>query len=313
MGISADGVTLMAYLSRRIGQSIVVLLLLTFIVFTIINLSGDPVRLLLPPDATQEDVQTLRTAWGLDDPLLVRYGRFLMQLVRLDFGRSLQLRQPALELVLERLPTTLTLAGLSILGATLIGLPAGIFAASKRGGVGDKVVSSLALLGQSTPVFWLGIMGILLFAVRLGWLPASGQDTWRHWVLPVSTLSIFLAGGIVRVTRTSVLEVISQPFVRTARAKGVLPRVVTWKHILRNASIPIVTQIGLQMRFVMGGSVITESVFALPGLGRLLVRSVFARDYPIVVAGVFVTAALLIAVNILIDLSYAKLNPRVSL
>lgn len=303
----------MAYLSRRIGQSIVVLLLLTFIVFTIINLSGDPVRLLLPPDATQEDVQVLRTAWGLDDPLLLRYGRFLTQLVRLDFGRSLQLRQPALELVLERLPTTLTLAGLSILGATLIGLPAGIFAATKRGSVGDKVVSSLALLGQSTPVFWLGIMGILLFAVRLGWLPASGQDTWRHWILPIGTLSIFLAGGIVRITRTSVLEVISQPFVRTARAKGVIPRVVTWKHILRNASIPIVTQIGLQMRFVMGGSVITESVFALPGLGRLLVRSVFARDYPIVVAGVFVTAALLIAVNILIDLSYAKLNPRVSL
>jgi peptide/nickel transport system permease protein len=303
----------MAYLSRRIGQSIVVLLLLTFIVFTIINISGDPVRLLLPPDATQEDVQVLRTAWGLDDPLLVRYGRFLRQLVRLDFGRSLQLRQPALELVLERLPTTLTLAGLAILGATLIGLPAGVFAATKHGGWEDKLVSSLALLGQSMPVFWLGIMGILLFAVRLGWLPASGQATWRHWVLPVSTLSIFLTGGIVRVTRTSVLEVISQPFVRTARAKGVLPRVVTWKHILRNAAIPIVTQIGLQMRFVMGGSVITESVFALPGLGRLLVRSVFARDYPIVVAGVFVTAALLIAVNILIDLSYAKLNPRVSL
>ena len=232
MDVSPDGVTLMAYLSHRIGQSIVVLLLLTFIVFTIINLSGDPVRLLLPPDATQEDVQALRTAWGLDDPLLLRYGRFLTQLVRLDFGRSLQLRQPALELVLERLPTTLTLAGLSILGATLIGLPAGILAATKRGSISDKVVSSLALLGQSTPVFWLGIMGILLFAVRLGWLPASGQDTWRHWVLPIGTLSIFLAGGIVRITRTSVLEVISQPFVRTARAKGVLPRVVTWKHIL---------------------------------------------------------------------------------
>jgi len=303
----------MTYLSHRIAQSLVVLLLLTFIVFTIINLSGDPVRLLLPPDATQEDVQTLRTAWGLDDPLLVRYGRFLTQLVRLDFGRSLQLRQPALALVLERLPTTLTLAGFSIVGATLIGLPAGMFAATKRGTLADKVVSSLALLGQSMPVFWLGIMGILLFAVRLGWLPASGQDTWRHWILPIGTLSIFLAGSIVRVTRTSILEVISQPYVRTARAKGVLPRVVIWKHILRNASVPIVTQIGLQMRFVMGGSVITESVFALPGLGRLLVRSVFARDYPIVVAGVFVTAALLIAVNILIDISYAKLNPRVSL
>lgn len=304
---------MLTYLSHRLLQSAVVLLLLSFIVFTIINLSGDPVRLLLPPDATQADVQALRTAWGLDDPLLVRYGRFLIQLGRLDFGRSLQLRQPALALVLERLPTTLTLAGLSIVGATLIGLPAGVFAATRRGSWGDKVVSSLALLGQSTPVFWLGIMGILLFAVRLGWLPASGRDTWRHWVLPVSTLSVFLAGGIVRVTRTSVLEVIAQPYVRTAKAKGVLPRVVTWKHMLRNASIPIVTQIGLQMRFVMGGSVITESVFALPGLGRLLVRSVFARDYPIVVAGVFVTAALLIAVNILIDVSYAKLNPRVTL
>lgn len=304
---------MLEYLAKRILQSLVVLVLLTFIVFTIINLSGDPVRLLLPPDATAEDVQALRTAWGLDDPLLIRYGRFVRQIVQLDFGRSLQWRQPALELVMERLPTTLRLAGLAVLVATLISVPAGVLAATQRGRVVDGLVSSLALIGQSTPVFWLGIMSILLFAVRLGWLPASGQSSWQHWILPVGTLSLFLAGGIVRVTRTSVLEILPEPFVRTAKAKGSTPATVIWKHVVRNAAIPIVTQIGLQLRFVIGGSVITESVFALPGLGRLLVRSVFARDYPIVVASVFVTAALLIAINILIDVSYTRLNPRVSL
>jgi ABC-type dipeptide/oligopeptide/nickel transport system permease component len=304
---------MLEYLTKRILQSLVVLLLLTFIVFTIINLSGDPVRLLLPPDATAEDVQALRTAWGLDDPLLIRYGRFIGRVVQLDFGRSLQLRQPALGLVMERLPTTLGLAGLAVFVSTLISVPAGVLAATQRGRVLDGLVSSLALIGQSTPVFWLGIMSILLFAVRLGWLPASGQSSPRHWILPVSTLSLFLAGGIVRVTRTSVLEILPEPFVRTAKAKGSTPATVIWKHVVRNAAIPIVTQIGLQLRFVIGGSVITESVFALPGLGRLLVRSVFARDYPIVVAGVFVTAALLIAINILIDVSYTRLNPKVSL
>ena len=302
---------MLEYLARRLVLSIVVLFGLSLIVFVLINLSGDPVRLLLPPDATQADVAAYRERLGLNDPLPVQYARFLGQVVRFDFGRSIQLRENALGLVLERLPATLSLAVLAITVAALVGVPLGVTAAARRNSHWDSLLSSVAIVGQSTPVFWLGIMGILLFAVRWKVLPASGSGTWRHYVLPVGTLSLFLLGSIVRVTRTSLLEVLSKPYVRTATAKGQRRRVVIWKHAFRNASIPVVTQVGLQMRFVIGGSVITETIFAWPGLGRLMVRSVYARDYPVVEAGVFVIAVLLIFVNILVDLSYGYLNPRV--
>ena len=301
------------FLLRRIGLSIVVLFGLSVIVFVVLNLSGDPVRLLLPPDAPATEVEAFRERLGLNEPLPVRYWAFLTQVVRLDFGASIQYRVPALELVLERLPHTLSLAGLAILIAVLLGVPAGALAALHRGRITDTLVSGIAIVGQSTPVFWLAIMAILLFSVQLGWLPASGSGTWRHYVLPSTTLAVFLLGGIVRVTRTSFLEVLSRPYIRTARSKGVSERLVVWRHALRNAAIPIVTQISLQARFVIGGSVITESIFSWPGLGRLLVRGVYARDYPVVEAGVFVIALLLILINTLVDISYTWLNPRVRL
>lgn len=301
------------FLLRRIGLSIVVLFGLSVIVFVVLNLSGDPVRLLLPPDAPATEVEAFRERMGFNDPLPVRYWAFLTQVVRLDFGASIQYRVPALELVLERLPHTLSLAGLAILIAVVLGVPAGALAALHRGRVADTLVSGIAIVGQSTPVFWLAIMAILLFSVQLGWLPASGSGSWRHYILPSTTLAVFLLGGIVRVTRTSFLEVLSRPYIRTARSKGVSERVVVWRHALRNAAIPIVTQISLQARFVIGGSVITESIFSWPGLGRLLVRGVYARDYPVVEAGVFVIALLLILINTLVDISYTWLNPRVRL
>jgi len=303
----------LGYLTRRVALSAVVLVGLSLLVFAMVNLSGDPVRLLLPPDASAAEVARFRTAMGFDDPLPVRYLRFLSHAVRLDFGTSIQLRDPALGLVLDRLPATLQLAGLAVAAAILLGVPLGVLTAVKRDTPWDTVVTSLALIGQSTPVFWVGVMSILLFAVRLRWLPSSGIGTWEHLVLPVGTLTLFLLGGLVRVTRTSMLEVLNRPYVRTATAKGQRRRIVVWKHAFRNALIPVVTQIGLQMRFVIGGSVITETIFAWPGLGRLLVDAVYARDYPVVEAGVFVVALLLIVVNTLVDLSYAWLNPKVSL
>jgi peptide/nickel transport system permease protein len=302
---------MLTYLGRRLVLSFVTLLGLTLLVFVLINLSGDPIRLLLPPDAPQSEVIAYRHAMGFDAPLPVRYARFLGAVARFDFGTSIQLGQPALGLVLERLPATLALAGLAVALAVLIGLPLGVTAATRRDSVWDSLVTAVAVTGQSTPVFWLAIMGILLFAVRLRWLPAAGIGGWQHYVLPSLTLALFLLGGIVRVTRTSVLEVLGKAYVRSARAKGVAQRLVVWRHALRNAAIPIVTVIGLQLRFVLGGSVITETVFAWPGLGRLLVQAVYARDYPVVEAGVFVVAILLILANTLVDVSYTLLNPRV--
>lgn len=304
---------MLRYLVRRAVLSVAVLFGLSLLVFAMVNLSGDPVRLLLPPDASAEQVERFRVSLGLDRPLPVRYLRFLSQAVRLDFGESIQLGDPALALVLARLPETLTLAGLAVLVAVAVGVPLGVAAAVRRNTVWDTLITSFALIGQSTPVFWVGVMSILLFAVRLRWLPSSGTGGPEHLVLPVGTLALFLLGGLVRVTRTSMLEVLDRPYVRTAVAKGQRGRIVVWRHAFRNALVPVVTQIGLQMRFVIGGSVITETIFAWPGLGRLLVNAVYARDYPLVEAGVFVVALLLIVVNTLVDLSYARLNPKVSL
>lgn len=301
------------YFLRRLGIGVVTLVGLSLLVFVLVNLSGDPIRLLLPPDTPQRDVEAFREAYGFNDPLPVRYARFMGQLVQGDFGSSIQLREPALDLVLDRLPATLSLAALAILASIALGVPLGALAALRRDRPLDAWISGLAVAGQSTPVFWLAIMAILLFAVRLRWLPASGIGDWTHYVLPVGTLALFLIGGVVRVTRTSMLEVLSKAYVRTAKAKGLAARRVVWRHAFRNAAIPVVTQIGLQTRFVIGGSVITETVFAWPGLGRLLVRSVYARDFPVVEAGVFVVAVLLLIVNALVDLSYGFLNPRVEL
>ena len=302
---------MLSYLGRRLLLSVVTLFGLSLLVFVLINISGDPIRLLLPPDTPQSAVEAYREAMGFNDPLPVRYARFAAQVARFDFGSSIQLREPALHLVWQRLPATLSLAGLAVVLAVLIGLPLGVVAASRRNTAVDAAITAVAVTGQSTPVFWLAIMGILLFAVRLHWLPAAGIGSWRHYVLPALTLALFLLGGIVRVTRTSMLEVLGAAYVRSARAKGVSGLAVVWSHALRNAAIPIVTVIGLQMRFVLGGSVITETVFAWPGLGRLLVQAVYARDYPVVEAGVFVVALLLILVNTLMDVSYTFLNPKV--
>lgn len=301
------------YLARRFFQSLAVLLGLSVIVFIILHLTGDPTYLLLPPDATQEDIVKFRHAMGFDAPLYKQYARFFGGLIRGNFGMSLRHEEPALGLVLERMPATIQLTLLAILLAVAVAVPAGIISAVRRNSLVDHAGMVLSLLGQSMPVYWLGIMLILLFAVRLRWLPAFGTGDFRHLVLPAVTLGMFSMARIARITRSSMLEVLGQEFIRTARAKGLALRWVILKHALKNALIPIVTVIGLDLGTLLGGAVITETVFAWPGVGRLAVQAIYNRDYPVVQAAVFTLASIFVLINFIVDSLYAYLDPRVRL
>jgi ABC-type dipeptide/oligopeptide/nickel transport system permease component len=302
-----------AYLLRRLFQSTFVLFGVSVVVFLILHLTGDPALLLLPPDATAEDVERFREQMGFDDPVAVQYLRFLRGALRGNFGESLRHGEPAMGLVLERLPATFELAGAGLLIAVCVAVPAGIVSAVKRNTALDYVSTVLALLGQAMPTFWLGIMLILLFSVQLGWLPSSGRGELAHLVLPAVTLGLFTTARITRLTRSGMLEVLGQDYIRTARAKGVSEQPVVWKHALRNASIPIVTIIGIELGTLLGGSVITETIFAWPGVGRLSVQAIFNRDFPVVQAAVFILATTFVVVNFLVDITYTYLDPRIRL
>jgi peptide/nickel transport system permease protein len=302
-----------SYLLRRGWQSLLVLFGVSIVVFLILHLTGDPAGLLLPPDASAEDLARFRTAMGFDDPVIVQYARFLKGAVRLDFGQSLRHQEPAMDLVLERLPATFELAAAGLLIALCLAIPAGIVSAVRRNTVVDYVSTVLALLGQAMPTFWLGIMLILVFSVRLSWLPSSGRGTLEHLVLPAITLGLFTTARITRLTRSGMLEVLGQDYIRTARAKGVSEQPVVWKHALKNASIPIVTIVGIELGTLLGGSVITETIFAWPGVGRLSVQAIFNRDYPVVQAAVFLLATTFVLLNFLVDVMYTYLDPRIRL
>jgi ABC-type dipeptide/oligopeptide/nickel transport system permease component len=302
-----------AYLTRRLLQSVLVLFGVSLVVFLMLYLTGDPALLLLPPDATAEDVERFREAMGFNDPLVVQYGRFLTGAVQGDFGKSIRHGEPAMPLVLERLPATFELAGAGLLIALGLAIPAGIVSAVRRNTLIDYVSTVVALLGQAMPTFWLGIMLILVFSVQLGWLPSSGRGELRHMILPAVTLGLFTTARITRLTRSGMLEVLSQDYIRTARAKGVSEPPVVWKHALRNASIPIVTIVGIELGTLLGGSVITETIFAWPGVGRLSVQAIFNRDYPMVQAAVFLLATTFVLVNLLVDVLYTYLDPRIRL
>jgi peptide/nickel transport system permease protein len=302
-----------SYLLRRGWQSLLVLFGVSVVVFLILHLTGDPAALLLPPDATAEDLAKFRTAMGFDDPVAVQYLRFLRGAVRGDFGQSLRHGEPAMELVVERLPATFQLAGAGLLIALCLAIPAGIVSAVRRNTAVDYVSTVLALLGQAMPTFWLGIMLILVFSVRLNWLPSSGRGSIEHLVLPAITLGLFTTARITRLTRSGMLEVLGQDYIRTARAKGVSEPPVVWKHALKNASIPIVTIVGIELGTLLGGSVITETIFAWPGVGRLSVQAIFNRDYPVVQAAVFLLATTFVLLNFLVDVVYTYLDPRIRL
>jgi ABC-type dipeptide/oligopeptide/nickel transport system permease component len=274
-------------------------------------MSGDPAASMLPGDASVDELRDLRRALGLDQPLSHQYVSFLGSAVRGDFGESFRHQQPAFGLVLERLPATLELAFAALALAVVIALPLGILAALHRGRIVDMVAMGFAVVGQATPYFWMGIMLILVVSVELGWLPTSGRGGWQHLILPAVTLGTHLAASIARLTRTAMLEVLTQNFVTTARAKGLGERRVILAHALKNAAVPVVTLIGLQFGTLLGGAVVTETIFAWPGVGRLAVQSIFVRDYPVVQAGVLVLALVFVAINLLVDLLYGTLDPRI--
>jgi len=299
------------YLIRRFLQSILVLFGVSVVVFGILHLTGDPALLLLPPDASADDIAKLREALGFNDPVPVQYLRFLRGAVRGNFGDSLRHGEPAMGLVLERLPATFELAGAGLTIALCLAIPAGILSAVRRNTVLDYVSTVVALLGQAMPTFWLGIMLILVFSVQLGWLPSSGRGSFMHLILPAATLGLFTTARITRLTRSGMLEVLGQDYIRTARAKGVGEPPVVWKHALRNASIPIITIVGIELGTLLGGSVITETIFAWPGVGRLSVQAISNRDYPVVQAAVFLLASTFVLVNFAVDMLYTFLDPRI--
>jgi peptide/nickel transport system permease protein len=301
------------FLVRRLLQSLVVLFGVSFVVFAILFLTGDPALVLLPPDASAEDVRRFREVMGFNDPFLVQYGRFLKGALRGDFGQSIRHGEPAFTLVLERMPATFELAGAALALALCLSVPAGIVSAVRRNSVLDYVATVVALFGQSLPTFWLGIMLILVFSVQFHLLPSSGRGTLEHLVLPAVTLGLFTTARITRLTRSGMLEVLNQDYIRTARAKGVSDPPVVWKHALKNAAIPIVTIIGIELGTLLGGSVITETIFAWPGVGRLSVQAIANRDYPVVQAAVFLLATTFVVVNLVVDVAYTYLDPRIRL
>jgi peptide/nickel transport system permease protein len=302
-----------AYLLRRLGQSALVLLGVSIIVFGLLHLTGDPTRLLLPLEAREEDVRQLRALLGLDDPLWIQYVRFLARAVRGDFGVSFKHQVPALTLIFQTLPATLELTATGLALALVVAVPAGIVAALRRNSLIDAVCSVGVLLGQAMPVYWLGLLLILVFAVKLGWLPAAGRDGLSSLVLPAFALGAFSMARIARMARSGMLEVLAQDYVRTARAVGVRNFLVTYKYALKNAAIPLVTIVGLEFGVLLGGAVITETIFAWPGVGRLAVDAIFSRDYPLVQAIVAMLATLFVVINLLMDMLYTYLDPRIVL
>ena len=299
------------YVIRRLLQSVVVLVVLALVVFSLARLTGNPADLLLPEDATADDRQHLLRALGLDRPVHVQLGVFLSGALRGDLGTSIRYRQPAVAVFLDRLPNTLTLVPLALAVSVIVAIPLGLLAAVYRGTAVDRVTGVIAVLGIATPSFWLGVVLIYLFSVKLGWLPSARMGGPAHFVLPVITLSGFLVAGMTRLVRSSVLEVLDTEFVKLARIKGLAEPVVIWKHCLRNALIPVVTLFGVFFALMVTGAIVTETVFAWPGVGRLTYEAVIFRDYPLLQAVILLQAMIVLGVNLAVDILYAYLDPRV--
>ena len=299
-----------AYFISRLGQTLLVVFLSLTAVFFLARLGGDPVLLFLPMDIQAKDLDEFRQRLGFNDPLPVQYGRFMSGALRGDFGESLRYKQDALGLVLERMPATLRLGGAALLLTFCLAIPVGVVSAMKRGSVWDYLGMGGAVLGQAIPGFWLGLMLIYLFSVRLGWLPTGGTGGLLHYVMPVLVLGAFYAARMARLTRSSVLDTLGEDYILTARAKGLAEIVVVAKHTLKNAAIPIVTLAGLETGQLLGGAVITETIFAWPGVGRLTVQALLNRDFPVVLAAVFVASLTYTLINLVVDLLYGWIDPR---
>jgi ABC-type dipeptide/oligopeptide/nickel transport system permease component len=301
---------LTAFVVRRLVRLVVVVIGVSLVTFAILHASGDPVALIMP-EAPEADRAVLRQTLGLHDPLLVQFARFVGNAAAGNFGNSFFHRTPAFALVIERMPTTLLLTALSMTLALIVALPVGIYSAIRRGRAVDQLATGTVFLGQSMPVFWTGIMLILLFSVQWRLLPVSGWDSWGSVVLPTVTLSTFTTPLLLRIVRSSMLDIIGLDYVRTARAKGVSEWLVIGRHALKNAALPLVTVTGLQFGLLLGGAVITETVFAVPGVGRLIVGAIRQLDFPVVQAGVFMLAMIVVSVNFAVDVLYVYLNPQI--
>lgn len=303
---------MLSYAVKRLLSMIPVLFGVSLLLFLMLRLlPGDPAQVLAGQMASPEDVRQIRAQLGLDRPIAQQYLAFLGRLARLDLGRSARTQNPVIEEIGARLPNTLLLAAAAIVLACLFGIPAGILSAVRPYTWVDYLVTVAGLFGISMPVFWLGIMLVIVFSVGLQWLPAGGTGSWRHVVLPAVTLAAFVVAFIARMTRATMLETLSQDYTTTARAKGLTERTVVLRHALRNALIPIVTVVGLQFGLLLGGAVLTETVFAWPGLGRLIVDSILARDYPMIQGAILIFGLLYILVNLAVDLAYAFIDPRI--
>jgi peptide/nickel transport system permease protein len=301
---------MLRYLAARLLYAAAVIAGVSVLVFFLVRLGGDPTALFLPPETSAAEIARFRTLFGFDRPLYVQYLEFAGNALQGDFGQSLRYQQPALQLVLERLPATLQLAGVALGLSCLLGVPLGILAAVKRNSLVDRGGMVLSLMGQSLPTFWLGLMLILVFAERLQWLPASGRGTGWHLILPSIALAGYSTAMITRLLRSSMLEVMQADYIRTARGKGLAETAVILRHALRNAAVPTLTVIALQVGALLGGAVITEEVFAYPGMGRLAIQAIATRDFAIVQAFVLFMAVVIVGINLAVDFAYVLIDPR---
>ena len=299
------------FIARRLLQGLVVLVLVATVVFFLGRLTGNPADLMLPEDATAEDRQRLIEALGLDGSLFKQFVAFISSALKGDLGTSLRMRQPAIDVFLSRLPNTLAIIPWALLLAMVVGIPLGVVAALHRGRLLDRAAGTIAVLGIAMPSFWLGIVLIFLFSVELGWLPSGRMGGPEHYVLPVITLGAFLTAGFMRLTRSSMLEVLESEYVKLARIKGLSESVVIWKHCLRNALIPVLTLWGVFVGNLITGAIVTETVFAWPGVGRLTYEAVIYRDFPLLQAIIILKAILILTINLVVDILYAYVDPRI--
>jgi len=298
---------------RRALHGVLVLFGVSVIVFLLMHLGGDPVAVLLPLDTPPEQIEAFRQEMGFDRPLPVQYLHFLSRALRGDFGYSYHYRTDAMTIVLERMPATLKLTFAALFFALIVAIPAGIFAALSSGRISDLLIRMFVLLGQAVPGFWLALVLIMIFGVRLQWLPVSGAEGWKSLILPAIVAGSFSMATITRLLRGSLLEALGENYIQTARGKGLPPRLVTTRHALKNAAIPVVTVIGLQMGWLLGGAVISEVVFAYPGMGRLAVTAISYRDVPVIQSFVTITALIVVTINLSVDVVYSWLDPRIRL
>jgi ABC-type dipeptide/oligopeptide/nickel transport system permease component len=299
------------YILSRLFQSILILIGVLVLVFFMVRVTGDPARLMMPRESSPESIEAFRKTMGYDRPLYIQFGSFMISALQGDFGNSIYFKTPAMPLVIERLPATMELAGMALLMSVVIAIPLGLVGGSTPGSIWDMLARLLGLLGQSIPNFWLALLMIFFFAVKLGWFASFGRDDWRSLVMPAFVLGLPTMGALVRLTRSSVLEIRGEDFVRTAYSKGLEPRLIYMRHIFRNAAIPIISVLGVRFGYMLGGSIYIEAIFSWPGMGQLIEQAIGWRDFQLIQAIAFFTSLVVVSLNLLTDLAYAFVDPRI--